>query len=547
MAGPLADSSKTASKPRLHVARCYGLLLLLPAEVLCLTMIFDGKFVDERAHWWSWYVAHAAVAPQLLAVIAGAVVLVVGTQRRNQALSEFLEATAAHGSLKALIVHVAAFAGFAFVSGQVLTDKLQSLPYPTLWVLSWGTLAIITFASWGALLAPAEFWRRLLLREHWAITCGIGIGTAAWGLGRLTQTLWLPLGSVTFLAVEWLLGVCYPVVVSDPQEMTLGTPAFLVTIAPQCSGYEGIGLICVFLAAFCWTFREDLRFPQAWLLWPVGIIGIWICNVLRITALVAIGSSYSREVAFGGFHSQAGWIALIVTSLCLSGGALRSPYFAKLRVEHGAGSQRVAATDYLAPFLVMMGVQMLAAAFSSGFDRLYPLKVAALLVACVTFGSAYRKTEWGLSGRALLNGCAVFLLWIAFPPPHAESAGSLPMSLQGLAPFSVGIWLFCRIIGSVVLVPLVEEFAFRGYLMRRIAAQNFEAVSFARCSWISVVLSSCLFGLLHGRWLAGTLAGLSYSLAARRRDRLSDAVVAHATTNALIAADVLYCGAWWLW
>jgi membrane protease YdiL (CAAX protease family) len=55
------------------------------------------------------------------------------------------------------------------------------------------------------------------------------------------------------------------------------------------------------------------------------------------------------------------------------------------------------------------------------------------------------------------------------------------------------------------------------------------------------------FGALHGRWLAGTLAGLCYALALYRRGRLGDAVLAHATTNALIAADVLATGTWSLW
>ena len=60
-------------------------------------------------------------------------------------------------------------------------------------------------------------------------------------------------------------------------------------------------------------------------------------------------------------------------------------------------------------------------------------------------------------------------------------------------------------------------------------------------------ISSALFGALHGRWLAGTLAGLLYALALYRRRELADAVVAHATTNALIAANVLATGSWSLW
>jgi membrane protease YdiL (CAAX protease family) len=60
-------------------------------------------------------------------------------------------------------------------------------------------------------------------------------------------------------------------------------------------------------------------------------------------------------------------------------------------------------------------------------------------------------------------------------------------------------------------------------------------------------MSSDLFGMLHGRWLAGTLAGIGYALALRQRGQLLDAVMAHMTTNALIATYLLSQQAWFLW
>ena len=68
-----------------------------------------------------------------------------------------------------------------------------------------------------------------------------------------------------------------------------------------------------------------------------------------------------------------------------------------------------------------------------------------------------------------------------------------------------------------------------------------------RFSWVAFLVSSVLFGLLHGRWLAGVLAGMLYALAFYRRRSLGDAVAAHAVTNALIAAYVLSTGAWSMW
>jgi membrane protease YdiL (CAAX protease family) len=67
-------------------------------------------------------------------------------------------------------------------------------------------------------------------------------------------------------------------------------------------------------------------------------------------------------------------------------------------------------------------------------------------------------------------------------------------------------------------------------------------------SWIAILLSSIAFGVLHGdRWLVGTIAGAIYAFTWMRRGSMGDAVAAHATTNALIAAWVLISGQWHLW
>jgi len=54
--------------------------------------------------------------------------------------------------------------------------------------------------------------------------------------------------------------------------------------------------------------------------------------------------------------------------------------------------------------------------------------------------------------------------------------------------------------------------------------------------------------MLHGdRWLAGSIAGMFYAAVTLRSGRIGDAVVAHATTNALLAAWVIISGSWDLW
>ena len=74
-----------------------------------------------------------------------------------------------------------------------------------------------------------------------------GVGAVAWAFGFVSKSFWATLAAYTYRILGWILGLIYAHVVNEPSTLTLGTPAFSFQIAPECSGYEGIGLILVFL------------------------------------------------------------------------------------------------------------------------------------------------------------------------------------------------------------------------------------------------------------------------------------------------------------
>jgi CAAX prenyl protease-like protein len=108
-------------------------------------------------------------------------------------------------------------------------------------------------------------------------------------------------------------------------------------------------------------------------------------------------------------------------------------------------------------------------------------------------------------------------------------------------------WLLFRVQGAVITVPLAEELAFRGYLLRKLVASDFESVPFDSFTWTSFIVSSIAFGALHQSWVAGILAGTLFALAMYRRGRLADAIAAHAIANALLTIYVISTGSWSLW
>ena len=94
---------------------------------------------------------------------------------------------------------------------------------------------------------------------------------------------------------------------ADPSTLTIGAGDFDITVARDCSGVQGIGLIVVFTAVWLWLHHAEWRFPQALVLVPIGMAVIWLLNCVRIAALVFIGSAGAPQAAVGGFRlRQAG-------------------------------------------------------------------------------------------------------------------------------------------------------------------------------------------------------------------------------------------------
>jgi exosortase E/protease (VPEID-CTERM system) len=370
-------------------------------------------------------------------------------------------------------------------------------------------------------------------------------------LGKLASKLWAPTTELTFRLVAGLLHPILPGLILNGAEHEIGTAKFSVIISPQCSGLEGAGLMLVFGILWLWFFRRDCRFPHALLLIPVSILVLWVVNLARIAILILIGNAGAPGVAAGGFHSQAGWIAFNAVALSFAIVARRVSWLSKVDSARVVGPSHVEnpAAPYLMPFLVILAASMISRAASSGFEWFYPLRLFGALAALWVYRARYKDLDWRVGMLSVLVGVGVFALWLGLD--RLAGAGSNEAMQSGLAALPAGArvaWLVFRTLAGVVTVPIAEELAFRGFLIRRLISADFEALSAKEFTWLSLVGSSLVFGLMHGsRWIAGTVAGLLYAAVFLRRGRIGDAVAAHATTNALLAAWVLVTGDWGLW
>lgn len=163
------------------------------------------------------------------------------------------------------------------------------------------------------------------------------------------------------------------------------------------------------------------------------------------------------------------------------------------------------------------------------------------------------EMRWAFSWEAVVVGVGVFALWVGLNDFYPKMATVEPEKLWNpRAQFGANsglAWLFItvRILGSTFVVPPLEETFYRSFLYRYLVKLDFVSLPLSRRHWLSWVVTSVIFGFMHYEWLAGILCGLAYQGLVIRKGRLGDAMAAHAITNFLLGAWVVWKGAWIFW
>ena len=152
---------------------------------------------------------------------------------------------------------------------------------------------------------------------------------------------------------------------------------------------------------------------------------------------------------------------------------------------------------------------------------------------------------------AVAIGLLVFVLWIA------------PQQFFGFAPRLTGFdpevfaaqpalyWgtILFRFLRLVIVVPLLEEIFWRGFLLRYLINEKFTEVPIGTFSWMSFGVVTVAFGFTHSPadWIAALLTGALYNFVAYRTGSLMSCVIAHAVTNLLLGAWIMATRQWGFW
>jgi len=172
------------------------------------------------------------------------------------------------------------------------------------------------------------------------------------------------------------------------------------------------------------------------------------------------------------------------------------------------------------------------------------------------------EMRWAFSWEAVAVGVGIFALWVGISGEwttqsslwvkwgisHAPATPAILWNPhEYFGPVSAWLFIGTRILGSTLIVPPLEEVFYRSFLYRYLARQDFLEVPLNRFLTVPFLATAAVFGFSHNEWLAGILCGLAYQWLVWRKNRLGDAMTAHAITNFLLGCWVVWRGAWSFW
>jgi uncharacterized protein len=225
--------------------------------------------------------------------------------------------------------------------------------------------------------------------------------------------------------------------------------------------------------------------------------------------------------------------------------------------------KRRSVVAYVAPFVLYIVPTMFESSGWSGlnYETVCTLKGLLAAAALWAFRHHYPRFSTAGFGLAIVAGGLGCVIWIvlerlqtAIPGMQQLMTDVLHASRVGYDPFSSDApaatrtaFVVVRLIELALIVPVMEEVFWRGFLARYLIANDFVNVpqgDFTRFSFLFVTVA---FASVHPEILAAITWGALINLVYRKTANLWACVVMHAVTNGLLGAYILATGTWHLW
>jgi CAAX prenyl protease-like protein len=162
------------------------------------------------------------------------------------------------------------------------------------------------------------------------------------------------------------------------------------------------------------------------------------------------------------------------------------------------------------------------------------------------------EMRWAISWEAIAVGILICVMWVGIDNYYPKFADAPriwnPNTRYGEHSGLAWMFVVVHLLGSTFIVPPLEEVFYRSFLYRYFVKLDFQAMPLNRFHPLSFVVTALIFGVgEHYQWLAGILCGMAFQWLVLRKNRLGDAMTAHAITNFLLGVWVIWRGDWKFW
>jgi CAAX prenyl protease-like protein len=227
---------------------------------------------------------------------------------------------------------------------------------------------------------------------------------------------------------------------------------------------------------------------------------------------------------------------------------------------------------YLLPIFVFFAVTALESsppeflAETRGYPTVYILKIALVAIALWFVSPGYRAFPLRVTPLSLLVGAVGAAVWIGLCQLDWEERLITSLGWEWLATSTARMqydpfaniqndppWLYAfltvRLFGLVLVVPVMEEFFLRGFVMRIVSSPDLEKLPIGPMPLAGLVAGTVVPLLMHPAtealaplvWFTGVTLWMCYTRS------IWDCIVVHVVTNLGLGVYVLAQGDWRLW
>ena len=203
---------------------------------------------------------------------------------------------------------------------------------------------------------------------------------------------------------------------------------------------------------------------------------------------------------------------------------------------------------YIVPFVIFgIGIYV-GPLFNISRTLIYPIKTALVAASLIYFWNVYKQEiRFSFSWLPVISGVVVFFIWVLPEGLYPQIGHSEFNPYIHASGYGVYFVITFRMIGAILVVPLMEELFWRSFGLRFAIQSDFKSLPLGQFSWFSFIFISVLFGFEHHRWLVGIFAGIVYAGILYRSKNLFDPILSHAITNLLLGVYVLLTHQWSFW